>query len=311
VLLGEIIEAAAIVDRADTGGGVLDESLRRRGYAGLEVVRLTGEQGATDFVRARFPGRRGRTTGGQAPTLGIVGRLGAAGYRPEQIGMVSDADGALVAVALMFKLAAMRAAGDEPDGDVIVATHLCPLGVGGRGGMMGAPVPGDRLLELEVLPEMEAVLSVDATKNNRVINRRGFALSPTVKEGAILPPAPDLLEIMSRVTGRPPAVFAVSVYDIAGARGLPRINSILLPATRTAAPVVGVALTTETAVPGTATGANQPADLEAAARFCLEVAKDFGRGRCAFFDAEHFAAFTARYGPLRALQGAGTPAASA
>lgn len=306
MLLAQLIEAAEIVDRADTGGGVLDAHLKRRGFTDLEVIRVTGERGATDFVRARFPGRNGRSRGGAAPTLGIIGRLGSAGYRPHKIGMVSDADGALVAITVMLKLTAMQAAGDELDGDVVVTTHPSPLGVGGAGGMMGAPVSRDRLLDLEVVPELDAVLTVDATKNNRVINVRGFALSPTLKEGAVLPPAPDLLEIMQQVTGRLPAVFPVTVYDFAGAQGLQRINSILLPATRTAAPVVAVALTSEAAVPGVATGANQATDLEEAARFCLEVAKAFGREECAFYDVEQFARFTALYGSLSFLQGPGS-----
>ena len=302
MLLAQLIEAAEIVDRADTAGRVLAAHLERHGYADLEVARLAGERGATDFVRARFPGRKGKLGGGAAPTLGVIGRLGAAGYRPQKTGMVSDADGALVAITVMLKLIAMRAAGDELEGDVIVSTHLCPVGVGARTGMMGSPVDRGQLLDREVLPELDGILTVDATKNNRVINLRGFALSPTIKEGAILPPAPDLLDIMEHVTGRLPAVFPVSVYDFAGADGLPRINSILLPATRTAAPVVGVALTTQAAVPGTATGANQATDLEEAARFCLEVAKSFGRGECRFHDEEQYRRFTELYGSLGFLQ---------
>lgn len=54
--------------------------------------------------------------------------------------------------------------------------------------------------------------------------------------------------------------------------GLFHVNSILQPATATAARVVGVALTAEVVVPGSATGASQPVDIELAVRFCLEVA---------------------------------------
>ncbi|WP_254171499.1 DUF1177 family protein, partial [Clostridioides difficile] len=39
-----------------------------------------------------------------APTLGILGRLGGIGARPEVIGFVSDGDGALVAIAVAAKL---------------------------------------------------------------------------------------------------------------------------------------------------------------------------------------------------------------
>ena len=51
------------------------------------------------------------------------------------------------------------------------------------------------------------------------------------------------------------------------------INSILQPATATDAPVVGVAITTETMVAGCATGATHPTDLEETARFVIEAAK--------------------------------------
>lgn len=69
------------------------------------VERVTGAKGATDFVRIVVPGARGRSTGGDAPTLGVVGRLGGVGARPSRIGLVSDADGAVAAITVARKLA--------------------------------------------------------------------------------------------------------------------------------------------------------------------------------------------------------------
>ena len=43
-------------------------------------------------------------------------------------------------------------------------------------------------------------------------------------------------------------------------------------------------------------------DIEAATRFCLEVAKSFGRGSCAFFDVDEFARLEELYGSMRHLQ---------
>jgi hypothetical protein len=54
-------------------------------------------------------------------------------------------------------------------------------------------------------------------------------------------------------------------------------------------------------VPGSATGASQPADIEAAVRFALEVAKAFGAGRCRFHDAREWAELLQRYGPMTHL----------
>ncbi|MBI4561371.1 MAG: DUF1177 family protein, partial [Candidatus Rokubacteria bacterium] len=84
--------------------------------------------------------------------------------------------------------------------------------------------------------------------------------------------------------------------------GLFHLNSILQPATATDAPVVGVALTAEVPVPGSATGASQPQDIELAVRFCLEVAKAFGKGECRFYDAAEWEIIQRRYGAMRVLQ---------
>ena len=44
----------------------------------------------TDFVSVLIKGTAGRSAGGSAPTLGIVGRLGGLGARPDITGFVSD-----------------------------------------------------------------------------------------------------------------------------------------------------------------------------------------------------------------------------
>ena len=100
-----------------------------------------------------------------------------------------------------------------------------------------------------------------------MINARGFAISPTVKEGYILKVSKTVLDVMSRVTGQLPQVFALSQQDITPyGNGLYHINSILQPAIMTSAPVIGLAITTEVAVAGCATGATQLMDVESAAR---------------------------------------------
>ncbi|MBD3305321.1 DUF1177 family protein, partial [candidate division KSB3 bacterium] len=84
--------------------------------------------------------------------------------------------------------------------------------------------------------------------------------------------------------------------------GIDHINSIMQPSVATDAPVVGVAITTETAVPGCATGASHEIDIEVAVRFCIEVAKAFGAGRCQLYDAEEFQRLVALYGSMKHLQ---------
>jgi hypothetical protein len=169
--------------------------------------------------------------------------------------------------------------------------------------MMNSPVDMATLNAEEVRPEMEAVLTVDTTRGNRIVNHRGIAISPTVMQGWILRVAEDLLTIQQQVTGRMPVVLPITMQDITPyGNGLFHVNSVLQPCVATDAPVVGVALTAEVAVPGSATGASQPTDIEQAVRFCLEVAKAFGQGTCRFYDGEEWGKIQARYGSMKRLQ---------
>jgi hypothetical protein len=302
--LAAVLASLDLLDSARVTGAAVAEAFRAAGLEAIEVTTLTGPRGTTDAVRVTIPGTAGRRAGGTAPTLGIVGRLGGIGARPEQIGLVSD--GAVTAVACALKLARMRGQGDALPGDVVVATHICPHAPTQPHDpvpFMGNPVDMPTLNREEVRPEMEAILAIDTTRGNRVINHRGFAISPTVKAGWILRVSEDLLGIQQIVTGRLPVVFPLSMQDITPyGNGLYHLNSILQPSTATAAPVVGVALTAEVAVPGSATGASQPADIELAVRFALEVAKAFGRGRCRFHDPAEWELIQRRYGSMTHLQ---------
>lgn len=303
--LKQTIEAYELLDSATASGETVAAVLRERGLR-VEVIPVEGEEGSTDFVRALVPGTSGKQANGQSPTLGIIGQLGGIGARPAAIGLVSDADGAIAAIACALKLADMANAGDRLSGDVIVATHVCPDAPTiphDPVPFMGSPVDVATMNRYEVHPDMDAILSVDTTRGNWVINRRGFAISPTVKEGYILNVSPDLLRIMSVVTGQAPVVLPITTQDITPyGNGIHHLNSIMQPATATDVPVVGVALTAETAVPGCASGASQVMDIEMAVRFCLEVAKALGRGECAFYDTEEFGQLVALYGSMKHLQ---------
>jgi len=299
--LSQTLEIFDLLDHPRVDGAAVAEHLRRRGLERVEVQTVRGEQGATDFVRVVVPGTAGRLAGGGAPTLGVIGRLGGIGARPERIGMVSDGDGAAA-----LKLGDMAQRGDRLPGDVILVTHICPCAPVRPHQpvpFMGAPVTSAVMNRHEVEAAMEAILSIDTTRGNRLVNRRGIAITPTVKEGYILRTSEDLLDILQWVTGQLPSVLPLTTQDITPyGNGLFHINSILQPAAATAAPVVGVALTAETAVPGCATGASHAVDIELAVRFALEVAKAYGAGQAAFFDAGEFARIVGLYGSMRHLQ---------
>jgi hypothetical protein len=272
----------------------------------IEMKKIKEDKGETQFIKINIRGQERKTKEKTAPIMGIIGRLGGIGARPHKIGLVSDADGAITALAAAAKIAEMRKKGDILPGDVIVATHLSP-----RSPIiphepvpfMDAPVSMGTMNKYEVDERMEAILSIDTTKGNRVINCRGFAISPTVKDGYILRVSEDLLDIMQNVTGKMPVVFPITTQDIIPyGNDIYHLNSIMQPATATHAPVVGVAITTEVPVPGCATGANHCLDMELAVRFVVEVAKAFGERKCAFYDEKEFQKLISLYGSLDHLK---------
>ena len=97
--LKQVLEIVELVDSARASGEAVASLLRRRGLSDVRVTTVKGPRGSTDFVRAVIPGRRGKSVGGPSRTLGVIGRLGGLGTRPAMIGLVSDADGAVTALA--------------------------------------------------------------------------------------------------------------------------------------------------------------------------------------------------------------------
>ena len=277
MLLRQVIELFDLLDTPAANGTTVTDLFKERGNVEVTVENVKGDEGDTDCVTILIKGSEGKSVGGPAPTLGIIGRLGGLGARPEVTGFVSDGDGALAALAAGLKLTEMNTKGDIMKGDVIIATHICPDAPTQEHfpvPFMGSPIDMTTNNEKEVLPEMDAILSIDTTKGNRVINLNGFALSPTIKEGYILEVSNGLMDVMTRVTGKLPAIF----------------------------PVVGVAITTEQPVAGCATGACHFEDVESAARFAVEVAKGYGDGIISFYDQKEYDHLLELYGPMNVFQ---------
>lgn len=310
MLLQQVLTVLELLDAPDVAGADVAELLRAADPAvEVRVERVTTPKGRTDFVRAFVPGSRGRAAGGTARTLGVVGRLGGIGARPSVTGLVSDADGAIAALAAALKLARMHARGDVLEGDVVVTTHVCPDAPTVEHDpvpFMGSPVDMATMNAHEVDAAMDAVLSIDTTRGNRVLNANGIAITPTVRRGWILHPSRDLLTILETVTGAAPLVLPIAVADITPyGNGLDHINSLLQPATATDAPVVGLALTSAAVVAGSATGANREMDVAMAATFALEAAKAFTKGSAEFQDAAEYERLERLYGAMTHLQGPG------
>lgn len=311
--LKQVMTAIDVIDSAYVTGSSVADLFTEYPKVKVEVERVKGDEGFTEFIRITIPGSAGRIGKGEYPTLGIVGRLGGIGARPNRIGMVSDADGAVAAIATALKLCDMQSKGDILLEDVVIATHICPDAPTEPHepvDFMGSPVDILTMNQHEVDEEMAAILSIDTTKGNNLINHKGIAISPTIKEGYILKVSNDLIRILEMTSGVGAHTFPVTTQDITPyGNDVYHINSILQPAVATDAPVVGVAITTESAVPGCGTGASHEIDIAEAVRFVIEVAKEFPQVDSLFYDAQEFEHLQNLYGDFKILQTLGkTPA---
>jgi len=305
-LLREVLDIIEILDSPKVNGEIVGKFFTEEGAENIVVKEIREGLNSTHVIRILIPGTQGKASNGEFPTLGIIGMAGGVGAYPEFTGLVSDADGVITALAAALKLTRMKKRGISLKGDVIVATHVTPrakLIPHEPVPFVGSPISVPRLVRELVDPEMDAILSIDTTRGNRVINVKGIAITPTVKEGWILKVPEALLDILQNVTGRVPAVVPITMQDITPyGTGVYHINSIMQPATVTSAPVVGVALTAEVPVPGCATGATDVYSIEHAVRFCIEVAKEFTSRRIQFYDEEEYKLLVRLYGKMNVLQ---------
>lgn len=304
-MLKQVLDTLEMLDTPHVSGAVVKAAVESSGPAAVTVETVTSDKGTTDFVRILVQGKSGKSRGGSAPTLGVIGRLGGLGARPTRVGFTSDGDGAAVAVSTALKLSAMASAGDVLDGDVIIATHICPDAPTRPHKpveFMDSPVDINVMNQHEVTDEMDAILSIDTTKGNRLVNVSGFAITPAILDGYVLRVPDDLVDIMEVSTGKPCVTFPITNQDITPyGNGVYHVNSIVQPATAAKVPVVGVAITTESAVPGSATGASHEIDVAEASRFTIEVAKAFGKHDARFVDQDEVDTLRNLYGSLAHL----------
>lgn len=295
------LEAIEFLDSPNVSGANVAALLNAHGLDRVDVTRIDGEHTHTDVVKIVVPG----TDETMAP-LGIIGMLGGVGARPASIGIVSDADGAVVALGTALKLADMAAKGDRLARTVIITTHICPNSPTRPHEpvpFMSSPVDRDTLLDALVMPEMGAILSVDTSRGNRYVNHNGIAITPTVLNGYILRVSEYLIDLLEYTTGESPFVLPITTQDITPyANGLYHINSIMQPVTISEVPLVGIAVCSARTVPGCATGATQCTSVEVAVRLCIETAKLPGAIEDVFFDREEFGKITAFYGDMSHLK---------
>lgn len=275
-------------------------------YPGIipSTHRVMSSDGMIDFVRVVIPGKNGKLRHGEAATLSIVSRYDR--YQSHQVNeqISAVADGAVVCLACVLKLAEMQTKGQFLAGDVIVTTRLYPDGL---------PLPHEpvdfihSVMDIEAMNEhdidqtADAFLSIGIQKDKPILQHNCYAISPTVKQAYILRVSEDLLRIMEQSSGLNATTFPVTTLDITPyGNGVDHFNNVLQPAIATDAPVVGIVISADKK--STATYARNEVDISTVVKFIIQVAKEFGQGTCSFFDYYEFALLQSLYGNMSHLQ---------
>ncbi len=296
----EIAIAYEILNRHDASSDSVLSLLRSHGLTNVSVKRVEVNDVYSDFIRILIPGVSGKTYGMSSPTIGVVGRLSGIKMENLPLSLVSDADGAIAAIALALRLAALHGSNEGPLGDVIITTQIAlqsSAKIHLPAALTSSPIDTRVACMHEVDPDMDAVISIAVCRATRWVNADGIAVTPTVKDGYILPPCDSLLNILETVTGRLPVVFPLTTYDITPIdNGLYHVNSIIQPSLATGSPVIGVALTSVNLVPGITLRHNDLSDVGLATRFTLEVVFGFTSGSLQFYDAQELRQAKAKYG---------------
>ena len=82
MLMKQLIEVYDLLDSSYASGKQVEGYLKGiRSDADVEVYTLEGPKGKTDMVKVRIPGTKGKNKGMDAPTIGLLGRLGGLGAR--------------------------------------------------------------------------------------------------------------------------------------------------------------------------------------------------------------------------------------
>lgn len=307
MLIKEIEEIFEIINKPTIDFNYL-KNLYQKHNAKVEIIEIDETTkskppiggGKTHFVKIKI------ITNKKSPTLQIIGQLGGVGARPAEIGFVSDGDGALVALSVGLKLAKMSYYKEKIEGNFIISTHICPnapIFPKKPVSFMGSPVKLETMNKINVEKNIDALISIDTTRGNRIIKNNYFAITPIIKEGWILKIPDEIIDIMEWISGENASIVPITMQDITPyGNGVSHINSILQPSLMTNAPTLGVAITSKKVIPGFATNVTNLFQIDLVSRFIIELAIKFGSGKIDFYDKKEFNRLLSLYGSMKKLQ---------
>ncbi len=238
--------------------------------------------GKVTYIKCLYKGKgKGRVE--------ILGRLGAIQMSQEK-GLVSDADGAIVSLAVLFELLNLREKGIELDIDVSFVTNIsldAKLIPHQPFNFMVPLVGLDEALKEEVDSEANLILSIDSTKGNRIAKYDDFAITHVIKDGYILKVKDDLIDIYNRVTGHEVYLVPLTTGDLTPMEyNVYHISTLVSPWLYSNSPLIGIATVSKQVIPGYVTGVLNVEMLEHASRFCLEVLKYVEKGGRVYEESE-------------------------
>src|SRR5690606_24973780 len=165
------------------------------------------EKGSTEFVKILFPGTRGKSKGGTAPTLGLIGSYGGLRIPGERNALVSDADGCIVALSVALRLSRLIRRQQPLVGDLLLSTHICqeahPIPHDPYPFVM-SPRPSSEKHPRMVDERMDAIIVPETCKGNKLVTADAFAITPPIREGFIMRPHQSMMHLMEMVTGKNP-----------------------------------------------------------------------------------------------------------
>lgn len=81
MIMSQVLQIFELLDKPDASGAEVAQFLKNRGTKDVTVTKIRGKKGSTDSLKIVIEGKRGKRKGGEAPTLGVIGRLGGIGAR--------------------------------------------------------------------------------------------------------------------------------------------------------------------------------------------------------------------------------------
>ena len=148
-------------------------------------------------------------------------------------GLASDADGCIVGLSTALRLARMWTRNQRLAGDVLISTHICQQAHPAPHDpfpFVMSPLPSSEKHPRLVDDRMDAILTPETCKGNKMISHLGFAVTPPVREGFIMRPHASVLHIMEMVTGKQPAIFPITMQDVTPYElGVHHICGMVLP----------------------------------------------------------------------------------